>query len=162
MLLGTALVHMRDRSGSLHPVRALVDSASQITAITTACVNCLGYRYTRWIAPLTGLSGVPVLNVKGQVDCQIQPRFSEEPILSCNAWVLQSITNDLPRQSLPSDVKDKFSHLALADPTFHITAPIDLLLGADLFASILDGRQVSLDDAFPTAFSSIFGWILIG
>jgi len=52
--------------------------------------------------------------------------------------------------------------LALADPDFHIAAPVDLLLGADLFSSIVDGRQVVVDKSLPAAFSSCFGWILIG
>jgi hypothetical protein len=37
VLLGTALVHVRDRFGSWQTVRTLVDSASQISAITVAC-----------------------------------------------------------------------------------------------------------------------------
>lgn len=61
------------------------DSASQISAITDTCANRLGFRYTCWTAPLTGLSGMPVVDVKGRVDCKIQPRFAEEPILTCNA-----------------------------------------------------------------------------
>lgn len=50
----------------------------------------------------------------------------------------------------------------MADPDFHIAASVDLLLGADLFSSILDGRQVIIDKSLPAAFSSCFGWILIG
>ncbi|KAL4104118.1 hypothetical protein QTP88_019431 [Uroleucon formosanum] len=34
--------------------------------------------------------------------------------------------------------------------------------GGDIYASIMDGRKFSVDKALPTAFSSIFGWILIG
>jgi len=37
--LGTALVHMRDRSSSVLTMRALVDSASQVSIITAACVK---------------------------------------------------------------------------------------------------------------------------
>lgn len=64
--------------------------------------------------------------------------------------------------SLNSSFKDKYSHLGLTDPNFHITAPIDLLLGADLFPSIMDGRQIVVDKSLSAAFSSCFGWILIG
>lgn len=90
VVLGTALVHMRDRSGSLNTVRTLVDSTLQISGNTDACANCLDFRYMHWTAPLTGLSGVPVVDVKRRVDCEIQPRFSEELILTCSAWVLRS------------------------------------------------------------------------
>lgn len=90
------------------------------------------------------------------------PRYSSDPGLTFKAWVLPSITSDLPRSSLESSVKDKYSNLALADPEFHISAPIDLLLGADLFATIMDGRQIIVDKSLPAAYSSCFGWILIG
>jgi len=69
------------------------------------------------------------------------------------------------KQSLSSGIKDRYSNLALADPHFdghRISSPIDLLLGGDVYASIMDGRKVSIDNALPSAFSSIFGWILIG
>jgi hypothetical protein len=90
--------------------------------------------------------------------------FSVEPVLTCQALVLPVITLNLPRHSLPPSprVREKYSHLALADPTFDIAAPVDVLLGADLFPSIMDGRQVSTDELLPTAYSSIFGWVLIG
>lgn len=108
------------------------------------------------------MAGVPVVNVQGRIGCRIVPRYAPDPEISFDAWVLPSITNDLPRMSLDSSFKDKYSHLALADPNFHITAPIDLLLGADLFPSIMDGRQIVVDKSLPAAFSSCFGWILIG
>ncbi|XP_050064833.1 uncharacterized protein LOC126553757 [Aphis gossypii] len=96
IILGTALVHMRDRSGSWQTMRALIDCASQISAVTIACADRLGLKRSRWTAPITGLSGVPVVNVQGRVECNVQPRFASEPVLSINAWVLPAITSDLP------------------------------------------------------------------
>jgi len=137
--------------------RALIDSASQINATSLPCVKRLGLRWSSWTAPISGLTGVPVVTVQGRVNCHVVPRFASEPVLSFESWVLPSITGDLPRCSLESSVPSKFSHLALADPAFHIPAPVDLLLGADLFSSILDGRQVNIDKSLPAAFSSCFG-----
>ncbi|XP_025191316.1 uncharacterized protein LOC112591650 [Melanaphis sacchari] len=162
VLLGTALIHVRDRAGSWQTLRALVDCASQISVITAACVDRLGLRRERWTTPVTGLSGVSIMDVQGRVDCVIQPRYSNEPMLSVQAWVLPSITSDLPRNTLPVDIRDRFSNLALADPSFHITAPIDLLLGGDVYATIMDGRKITVEKNLPVAFSSIFGWILMG
>ncbi|KAF0719706.1 Integrase catalytic domain-containing protein, partial [Aphis craccivora] len=162
VLLGTALVHVRDRSGTWQTVRAIVDSASQISAMTVSCSTRLGLRLRRWTLPVSGLSGTPVVEVKGVVDCQIRPRFAPEPLLSVQTWVLPSITSDMPRYSVSADIKDRYSTLALADPQFHVSSPVDMLLGADVFSSILDGRQVKFDTSLPTAFSSIFGWVLIG
>lgn len=92
----------------------------------------------------------------------MQPRFAHKPVLSVGAWVLPSITSDLPRKTLPEDIKGRFSDLALADPSFHISAPIDLLLETDVYSSVMDGRKVTVEQNLLAAFSSIFGWVLLG
>jgi hypothetical protein len=152
---------MRDCSGVLHTVRALIDSASQISAITTACVFRLGLRITKWIALVSGLSGATVPNVKGLVTCHVQPRFSEEPVFKFEAWVFPLITTQMPGQPIPENIANKYKNVAMADPLFAVPEEIDVLLDADLFARILDGKRVSVGDSFPVGFSSIFGWILI-
>jgi len=76
VLLGIALVHIRDRAEVLQTVRAIVDSNSQISAITSTCSSRLGLRLSKWTAPVTGLSGATVHGVQRLVDCQIQPSSS--------------------------------------------------------------------------------------
>lgn len=162
VILGTALVQIRDRYGVWQTARALVDSASQISVITESCSQRLGFQPTNRTLVIRGLSGVPVLDIKGFVTCTINSRFANEPKLNTNAWVLPSITCSMPRVSLPNSVKEVFAKLALADPSFHVTSPVDLLLGADLFPVIMNGRKLVLNRNLPTAFNSIFGWIIIG
>lgn len=162
VLLGTALVHIRDSSGVLHTVRALIDSASEICAISSACVTRLGLQRIRCTAPVTGLSGVPVVNGEGLVDCQIQPRYTDDPVFQFKAWVFPSITTNLPRQSLSPCIASKFENIALADPSFAKSAPIDLLLGADIVSSSLNGKRITVGDAYPVALGSVFGWVLLG
>lgn len=99
---------------------------------------------------------------RGLIKCTIQPRFNSETILTVKTWVLPSITGIMPSQSLSADIKDHYADLALADPLFPVASSVDLLLGADLFPSIVDGRKITVSRSLPTAFNSIFGWILIG
>ncbi|XP_060861829.1 uncharacterized protein LOC132938841 [Metopolophium dirhodum] len=162
VMLGTALVHVRDRSGTWQTMRALVDCASQISAVTVSFADRLGLKRTRWTAPVTGLAGHPVNSVMGWIDCIVQPRFAPEPSLSIQAWVLPSITGDMPHKTLNSTIKDKFSNLALADPSFHVASSVDMLLGADIYAIIMNGHTIEIDSSLPSAFNSVFGWILIG
>jgi len=162
VMLGTALVHVRDRSGTWQTMRALVDCASQISAVTVSCADRLGLKRTHWNAPVTGLAGHPVTSVMGRIDCIVQPRFAPEPSLSIQAWVLPSITGDMPHKTLNSTIKDKFSNLALADPSFHVASSVDMLLGADIYATIMNGHKIEIDSSLPSAFNSVFGWILIG
>jgi len=130
--------------------------------MTIECSTRLGFRPRPWTMPVSGISGTPVVSVKGIIEFHIRPRFASEPSLTVHAWVLPSITSDMPRTSIPLDIKDRFSTLALADPQFNVASPVDMLLGADVFSAILDGRQIKIDEALPTAFNSIFGWVLIG
>jgi len=51
--LGTALVHVRDRAGYMQPVRVLIDSASQISAMSVSRVERLGLKRKSWTASLT-------------------------------------------------------------------------------------------------------------
>lgn len=157
VVLGTALMHSRDMAGSWHTMRALINSASQISAITVTCTDRLGLKYARWTSPVTGLGGMPIVNVQGRVELSIQPRFAIEPVLAIHAWVLPSITADMPRSALPPNVKGRYTNLALADPSFDVPSPVDLLLGGDIFPLILDGRKVVVYDCLPAAFSSVFG-----
>lgn len=83
------LVHVHDYSGSWQPMRALVDCASQISATTADCVTLLGLRRRRWTTSISGLAGVPVLDVQGSIDHSIQQLFE------VRAWVLPAITGNL-------------------------------------------------------------------
>jgi hypothetical protein len=84
-----------------HHARVLLDSASQTSAITVACTDRLRLKRDRWTSRVTGLRGVPVVDVKGRVELCVQPRFAVEPVLQIHAWMLPAITGDMPRDTLP-------------------------------------------------------------
>jgi len=95
VLLGTALVHVLDVVGSYRTVRALIDSASQISAITSTCCDRLGLNPSRWTVPITGLSSQKVPDVQGIVQLTIQLRDSSTPSINVQPWVLTTITSDI-------------------------------------------------------------------
>lgn len=78
VLLGTALIHVCDGSGSRQVMHVLVDCASEISAMTVSCADRLNLKHTRWTNPVAGLFGVPITNVQGIVNCCIQPQFANE------------------------------------------------------------------------------------
>jgi len=67
VLLGTAVVHARDTVDICRSVRVLIDSATQISAITSACCDRLALQPSRWTVPVTGFSGEKVPDVQGVV-----------------------------------------------------------------------------------------------
>lgn len=79
VLLGTALVHLRDTVGGCQTIRALIDSASQISTITSTCCKRLGLKPSRWTVPVTRLSSQKVPDVQGIVQLTNQPRGNFTP-----------------------------------------------------------------------------------
>lgn len=82
--------------------------------------------------------GRAVTNVLRVVNCLVQPRFSVVPVFKFDVYVFPTITTDLPRDFLSHELADKYKHLALAEPSFTIPGTVDVLLGADIFAHILN------------------------
>ncbi|KAF0736570.1 Integrase catalytic domain-containing protein, partial [Aphis craccivora] len=161
VLLGTASVKVRDIAGCLQPVRALIDSASQVSIITSACVKRLGLRREQWTVPVEGLAGQLVQTINGKVQISIQSA-TDGSMIDLDTWSMPKITGLSPSVQLPASVRDKCAHLVLADPKFDSPAPVELLLGADIFAQVLRNGRNDLGIGLPTAFETIFGWILLG
>lgn len=80
------------------------------------------------------------------VDCVVTDRVTDRdniPALNMN----RSIFN------LPRNVK-------LADPSFHITSKIDILIGAEIFWNLMCISHIKASNNCPTLQKTIFGWIL--
>jgi hypothetical protein len=95
----------------------------------------------------------------------LKPKFSEEPQITISSLVLKTITGNLPSQNVSSDIIRKVPNLRLADPEFYKSRPVDMLLGAEIFSEIVDGKKISIDKNLPSAisaYSTIFGWVLLG
>nr|CAD7448541.1 unnamed protein product [Timema bartmani] len=64
-------------------------------------------------------------------------------------------------RKLNGDPRHRFE-TSRADPTFDTPAPIDILIGADLFTQIMTGEQYILGKDLAIAFGSVFGVVLMG
>ncbi|KXJ62541.1 hypothetical protein RP20_CCG001994 [Aedes albopictus] len=53
-------------------------------------------------------------------------------------------------------------HLQLADPHFNQPGSVDVILGSDVFLSVLEAGQVKDPNGVPVAQRSIFGWMVAG
>lgn len=89
-------------------------------------------------------------------------RSQNPPEFSVKTWVLSRITVDLLAKQLPSLIRNECAHLDLANPNVDRPAPIELLLGADVFPLVSGERSVVLGTGLPSAFNTKFGWVLLG
>ncbi|XP_016655696.1 uncharacterized protein LOC107885925 [Acyrthosiphon pisum] len=164
VILGTAIVRMRDNVGKLQTVRVLLDSGSQISAITSQCATRLGLRHTKSRIEVTGLSQQRVTKVKGVTQCQFIPLHAEGPqFCATSVVILTHITMQLPSDRIPSAVRERYHHLLLADPEFDVPGPIDMLLGSDLYPHLLPSKADIIHSmGLPSAMNTHLGWIVVG
>lgn len=79
MLLGTAIVRVGDNSGVLQPIRVLLDSGSQVSAMTSYCDTRLGLPQTKNRTDIRGLTQQPVTKIKGATRCTFLPMQTDQP-----------------------------------------------------------------------------------
>ncbi|RVE41994.1 hypothetical protein evm_013355 [Chilo suppressalis] len=159
VLLSTAYIQIRDQSGIFQNFRALIDSGSQAHFITERALHRLGITHTSRSRQVRGL-GQSTASVTGNVDLQICA--NGKPLFTINALTLPHICGKMPSVHLDQASWHHVRNLPLADPTCHKPGPIDLLLGAEVFASLLLPGRVDGGPKQPSALNSVFGWLLVG
>jgi len=131
VLLATAIVEIKNKSGQYVSCRALLGSGCQSHFITERCVQCLKLPRTQTHTPIQGISNVNTVT-HHSVSIHLRSKLTDwHTTLDCA--VLSNITGmtpvtkqDISSWKIPKDIK-------LADEQFHQPGGIDLLIGADLF-----------------------------
>lgn len=164
VVLGTAIIHIKDAWGQTHAVRALLDSGSQISAMTNDCFARLGLPKTHFESNIVGLAQSPVTQIHGATSCHFSSHFDSEYIFpTIELVILSQITATMPPARLPSSVRDRYEHLSLADKDFDVPSRIDVLLGADVFPSLIRPHGgIEHYVGFPSALDTKLGWIIFG
>jgi len=161
-LLATAWVDLHTHEGRCLKVRALLDQGSTFSFIseflcqalrtkrqrTDLRIKCFGEKYT-------GMA-------KSRVSLKLTPRSQSNPSFPLVAYVYQRITSYAASQIQPFESWPHLKGLSFADPDPSSHHPIHLLIGADLYGSLLmnDLRQGPLGT--PTAQLTALGWVLSG
>ncbi|XP_045461124.1 uncharacterized protein LOC123671371 [Harmonia axyridis] len=161
ILLSTALVEVRDISGNYHILRALLDSASQSSFITKKCCETLKLISSPLSISIKGVGPITAKANQG-VSCKLKPHGFDEPVLNVDFLIIPQICTNMPHVTIPRNQFDKFTNLQLADPYFNKSAPIDLLLGADIFAHVLKGTAIRGSSDEPVALDTEFGYVIMG
>lgn len=162
VLLATALIVVKSNEGKTLVCRGVLDSAAQSTFITQRCAQSLGIKRSHANNMfINGISSAQV-KTKGLSHVTLQSLSGHVLARSHPVFILDNITQDLPRAKITPEVRSRMQHLMLADPTFDKPTPIDVLIGADLFASSVKGQFLSLGENMPVAIDTIFGYALLG
>ena len=163
VLLSTAYIEVvNPTTNQTLKVRALLDCGSQSSFITQSLKTKLV------LEPITTLH-VNIIGIGNKTTtqatetCVVQLKsLMKHFTITSSFLVLPVLTGNIPR--IPVDVKQLniSSDYFLADPHFHQPAPVDVVIGADIFWDIIGREQLSLGLNSPVLRSSHFGWLITG
>ncbi|XP_052738902.1 uncharacterized protein LOC128198008 isoform X2 [Bicyclus anynana] len=144
VLLCTAMVNVINPSTNERMVvRALLDSGSQCSFLSASVKTKLRLASQSTTTKIMGIGGQK-LNVNTQrCSVRIQSKCSDFSTTT-TCLVLPKLTGNIPKVTF--DINHfNISNFQLADPTFNIPSEPDMILGAELFWSIIGTEHHSLD-----------------
>lgn len=163
VLLSTAIVEVTNpATNETLKVRSMLDCGSQSTFITNSLKEKLSLKSNKIDSlKVIGIGNHCTKNVVETCNVQMNSLNSTFSVrLSC--LVLKELTGVLPKSPINISDINIPSNIVLADPNFHEPAPIDMLIGADIFWDILGNEQKSLGPERPKLRSSKLGWLVSG
>lgn len=152
---------MADRFGELHPARALIDQGSESSLVTESLAQRLRLPRAASSVSIYGVGGQLTGVARSRVSLRIL-HHSGEASLSVSALVLPQLSL---YNSGSKTRKQTWSHVEgveLADPEFMANDPVELLLGAEVYADILESGLRRAHSQGPIAQQTRLGWILSG
>ncbi|XP_011859817.1 PREDICTED: uncharacterized protein LOC105557242 [Vollenhovia emeryi] len=155
VLLSTAVIYAVDRQGSAKTCRALLDCGSQANFITKKFFETLNLKSRPLNISIKGINRVTstahhvaTLTIQSRVNSFATP-------IDC--IITNQITGQLPALTINRKNIAIPHNIKLADPQFHVSSEIDLLIGADLFWQLLCVGQIkSLEDC-PMLHKTVWG-----
>ncbi|XP_036342045.1 uncharacterized protein LOC118751347 [Rhagoletis pomonella] len=149
ILLPTAMVA---DEGELFQLRALIDQGSQRTFISSKVQKRLKLPFEHSKFEISGSSKLCPLTL-------VAPKTMQR--INTQAIVLPQLTRHMPTFTISRENWQRFKILELADPSCHIPAHTDMVIGRDILPQILlEGIQKICNTIL--AQKTIFGWILSG
>ena len=162
-LLMTSQVNITGPTGKSLTVRALLDSGSTLSIISTKAMNFLSLKKTGHQVSIEGVSSNPTNINHPLAKLTISSDYTKDWSKKITVAGMDKVTRQLPLQSAPSvreltHIKDLF----LADNQFDKPGKIDLLLGQNIRRHLfLPGMKRGAKDQ-PEAWHTVFGWTILG
>ncbi|UYV69842.1 hypothetical protein LAZ67_7000944 [Cordylochernes scorpioides] len=156
VLLATAGIKIKNGLGKLCTCRALLDSGSQVTMITKECCERLGLVQRKSDRMIIGVGNTPVQHSSSTVSVTFCPLNNSEEF-SVEAVVTGVLTSEIPNFRLKDPNWPTLKNLKLADPEFYIQAPIDMILGADIYTELMLNGSISLGEGLTMAINTFSG-----
>ncbi|XP_060665801.1 uncharacterized protein LOC132798097 [Drosophila nasuta] len=135
---------------------------SEATFLSEKLFKRLRMPYTSVQARVSGLTQAVAAQPRKFCQFLIGSPVRPDLQIEASAYVLPQLAGNLPSCSVPQTLLENLPSIQLADPKFHESSQIDVLLGADILPSILLGGSHPNICGTLLGQETIFGWILTG
>ncbi len=160
-LFMTCQIKVQTPDGHIAMARALLDTGSSPSFITTKLSNVLHAKKFPSSTRIAGIQGTEAPSSTHRTTLHLVPSVKKADGITLSPAIVDKITIDLPTQPAFTDDIPILKTLQLADPRFNRPGKIDILLGMDVYQSIVFPKILKVS-SFITAQYTIFGWLLYG
>ncbi|XP_066590509.1 uncharacterized protein [Prorops nasuta] len=160
IMLSTALINVLDKRGKIQRARVLLDSGSQINLITKSFARKLGIESKGVNISIRGVNGF-CCPVTEMTKVELRSRLnSYDTIIEC--FITERITEKIPCCTIATETYKLPRNIRLADPTFNVSGEVDMLIGAEVFWTLLCVGQIHATPNHPMLQKTRLSWILAG
>ena len=159
ILLSTAVILVKGPTGKIKECRALLDIGSQSHFITENLCKQLNLKIQNSNVSILGINSQSRLTKSAEVEIRSR---STDFMYNIKCLVIPKITENLPSYTFDINTIHLPNNLDLADPTFNVSSPVDILIGAELFLNLLTSGNIKLGKNQPVLQNSVLGWIISG
>ncbi|XP_024890294.1 uncharacterized protein LOC112466438 [Temnothorax curvispinosus] len=160
ILLSTAVALVCAADRSQKPCRILLDSGSQVNLISRKCLNSLRLNPRSVSMSISGINGTATRSTEA-VHVKLQSRLNSFSV-TLDCIVTNRVTDSVPAFSMKKSAFNLPQNIELADPNFNVSSDIDILVGAEVFWTLLCVGQIKASLNHPTLQKTRFGWIMGG
>ena len=160
VILATAIIDFESRTGERVQARVVLDSGSQSHFVTQHFATLLDLKYRSINIPVEGLNQIES-RINYSIDAKINSRHTEFTSI-LNFLIIPNICNKLPTEPLDRSIVQPARNIKLADPSFHVPAGVDALLGAEIFYELLCIGRIRIEKQNAAWQKTLLGWILTG
>ncbi|GFX00822.1 hypothetical protein TNCV_4577891 [Trichonephila clavipes] len=161
VLLPTALINVKSKHGEQITCHALIDNASQNSLISKQCADRLKLPLKHTNHKLVGVNETFAETSLYSTNFEFSSCVSSDKF-QVKALLVSKVTSAMPNFPIKYHEWPHIKDLTLADPTFYIENEIDILLGADVFMTLISGTPIMGPKGTQSAFPTKLGHLLSG
>ncbi|XP_076246367.1 uncharacterized protein LOC143186569 [Calliopsis andreniformis] len=161
VFLATANVRVHGKGGTSRIARALIDQGSEASFISASLANDLRLARRKTPATVLGLGGGLTQTISHSVDMEFPSTSNTAEAFRTSAYIVSRITSYVP-PSVRVPACTLLRGLALADPDPASDRPIEVLIGAEVYASLIRQGLRRISNKGPIVQETALGWVLSG